>query len=61
LINTTLAFEYATVDADVTTEIDSVKNPSSGKIVCSRNRELIFDDPNIDPSKTQILEQEKQA
>lgn len=61
LINTTLAFEYATVDAEVVTEIDSVKNPTSGKIVCRRIRELIFDDPNIDPSKTQILEQEKQA
>ena len=58
LINTTLAFEYATVDADVISSIDSVKNPTSGKIRCARIKALIFDDPNIDRSKTQIIETE---
>lgn len=52
LINTTLAFEYSTVDADVTTEIDSVKNPLSGRIASKGIRELIFDDPEIDKNRT---------
>lgn len=58
LINTTLAFEYSTVDAEVTTTIDSVKNPKSGRIQCARIQELIFDDPNIDRNKTHIIETE---
>ena len=32
LLNTNLAFEYATVDAQIDSKIDSVKNPISGKI-----------------------------
>ena len=32
LINTTLAFEYSTVDAQITYKIDSVLNPTSGEI-----------------------------
>ena len=58
LINTTLAFEYSTVDAVIASDIDSVKNPTSGKIVCKRIKELIHDDPNIDISKTQIIQTE---
>ena len=57
LLNTTLSFEYSTVDAEVMTEIDSVKNPLSGKISSRGIRELIFDDPNIDSSKTSIIYQ----
>ena len=58
LIHTTLAFEYSTVDAEVISEIDSVKNPTSGKIKCQSIRELIFDDPNISPSNTHIITNE---
>ena len=32
LINTTLAFEFSTVDAEITNNIDSVMNPSGGTI-----------------------------
>ena len=55
LINTTLAFEYSNVDAEILTEIDSVKNPSSGRIVCKGIKELIFDDPNISRDQTEIV------
>ena len=55
LENTPLAFEYSTCDATVLSIIDSVKNPISGRIVCRGVGELIFDDPAIDPSKTEII------
>ena len=32
LLNTTLAFEYSTVEADITSKVDSVLNPTSGTI-----------------------------
>lgn len=54
LLNTDLAFEYSTVDAEVTTEIDSVKNPISGKIHAKAIRELIMEKPLVDPEKTKI-------
>ena len=54
LLNTNLSFEYSTVDAEITTTIDSVKNPISGKIICKGIKELIFDDENIDKNKTTI-------
>ncbi len=59
LLNTDLAFEYSAVDAEVTTRIVSVKNPISGRIVCEGIDELIFDDPNVDPGKTEIAESGK--
>lgn len=40
-----LSFEKSEVDADVTTAIDSIKNPKSGKIVCAGVSEVIMDDP----------------
>ena len=54
LINTDLAFELSTVDADICSEIDSVKNPVSGKIKAEAIRELILDEDMIDPLKTEI-------
>lgn len=54
LINTTLAFEYSTVDADITSRIDSVKNPSGGIIRADRIDELIMEKDRIDPDKTII-------
>ena len=40
LVNTTLAFEYSSVDADVRGTIDSVFNPSSGTIRADYINEL---------------------
>jgi hypothetical protein len=40
-----LSFEKSEVDADVTTVIDSIKNPKSGKIVCAGVSEVIMDGP----------------
>ncbi len=56
ILNTTLAFEYSTVDCETDSVIDSVKNPTSGRIVCKKINEMIWDDPNIDSSKTEIVE-----
>nr|WP_320049172.1 DUF3737 family protein [uncultured Desulfuromonas sp.] len=56
VLNTPLAFEYCRdIDVDVTTCIDSVKNPISGTIKAKGIGELIFDDPQIDPAKTTIV------
>lgn len=57
LDHTDLCFEYCEdVDAEVTTIIDSVKNPYSGRIKAKGIGELILD-PNagIDPKKTEII------
>ena len=55
LLNTNLAFEYCTVDVDVTTHIDSIKNPTSGVIRAMAIGEVIFDEPKIDPRDTTIM------
>ena len=55
LLNTDLAFEFSSVEAEVTTEIDSVKNPVSGKISAPKIREIIMDENLIDPQKTEII------
>ena len=55
LINTTLAFEYADVDAEITGTIDSVFNPKSGTIRADRIAELTVDKSRVDPSKTKII------
>lgn len=60
LLNTDLAFEFSSADAEVVTEIDSVKNPISGKITAPKIRELIMDENFIDPSKTEIITEDKQ-
>lgn len=56
LIQTDLAFEYSTVEADVTTHIDSIKNPISGTIQAESIGKIIFDDPSIDRNQTVITE-----
>lgn len=64
LLNTDLAFEYATVNATVLGSIDSVKNPCSGRIEADRIGEIIFDDPDIKRESTAIrtaAQSEKQA
>lgn len=55
LINTTLAFEFASVDAQITGSIDSVMNPKGGSIRADKIGTLIIQKDLIDPSKTQII------
>lgn len=55
LLNTTLAFEYSTVDAEIEGAVDSVLNPGGGRITCERIGELILEADRIDPSKTKIV------
>jgi hypothetical protein len=55
LLNSTLTFEYSTVDADISTEIDSVMNPAGGTIRAKGIGELILDPSQIDPTRTTII------
>ncbi|MCQ2495237.1 MAG: DUF3737 family protein [Lachnospiraceae bacterium] len=55
LINTTLSFEYSTVDAEIIGEIDSVKNPKSGIIRADSIKELIMEEDKVDVSKTSFV------
>ena len=55
LLNTTLAFEYSTVDADIVGKIDSVLNPSGGVIRADYIAELIIEKDKVDPGKTKII------
>lgn len=54
LLNTTLAFEYSTVDAQITGKVDSILNPSGGIIRAEQIGELIIEKDKVDPSKTKI-------
>lgn len=56
LINTTLAFEYSTIDAEITGMIDSVKNPAGGILRAGRIGELIMEPDKVDPAKTVVSE-----
>lgn len=60
LLNTTLAFEYSTVDAEISGGVDSVINPTSGRIKADHIDELILERDKIDPSKTVIIVNNKQ-
>lgn len=55
LLNTTLAFEYSSVDADIVGKVDSVLNPSSGRITADEIEELIVEADRVDPAKTKIV------
>ena len=55
LVNTTLAFEYSDVEAEITSPVDSVFNPASGTISAPQIRELIIEEDRIDPAKTKII------
>jgi hypothetical protein len=55
LINTTLAFEYSTVDAQIVGKIDSVLNPTSGVIRADVIDQLIVEKDKVDPEKTTII------
>ena len=55
LLNTTLAFEYSTVDAEVAGKIDSVMNPFGGVIQADSIDEPIIERDKVDPAKTRII------
>ncbi len=59
LINTTLAFEYSSVEAQIDSKIDSVLNPSSGTIKALAIDNLIIEKDKVDPTKTIIICQNK--
>jgi hypothetical protein len=55
LINTTLAFEYSSVDAEICSKVDSVLNPTSGVIRAKEIGTLTIEKDRVDPSKTKII------
>ena len=56
LLNTNLAFERVNnVDAEITTKIDSVKNPYSGVIKAKAIDEIIMDEDIVNKDKTKII------
>lgn len=54
LLNTNFAFEYSTVDAEIDSKIDSVKNPISGSVKAQAIGEIIFDNDDVNPENTII-------
>lgn len=54
LLNTTLAFEYSTVEAEIDSRIESVLNPKGGSIACESIDELVIEPDQVDPAKTCI-------
>ena len=61
LLNTTLAFEYSTVDATVRGKIDSVLNPTGGVIRADEIGELILDKADPEKIRFQIGQKEGAA
>lgn len=55
LLNTDLAFEYSSVDAEINSSINSIKNPYSGRIVAKEIKDIIFDNKEIDAINTEII------
>ena len=55
LLNTTLAFEYSSVDVQINSRITSVFNPKSGTIKADKIEELILEKDRIHPEKTTII------
>lgn len=55
LLNTTLAFEYSSVDAEITGKVDSVLNPTSGVIRADEIGELMIERDKVDPANTKII------
>ena len=54
LLNTTLAFEYSTVDVEIEGKIGSVMNPAGGSIRADYIGELIMEKDRVNPEKTVI-------
>lgn len=56
LLNTDLCFEYCSdVSADIASDVISVKNPISGRIVADGIGEIIHDEEYVDTSRTEII------
>ena len=55
LVNTTLAFEYSTVDVEIQGGIDSVINPTSGVIRADSIGTLIMEKDRVNPADTEII------
>ncbi len=56
VVNSDLTFEYCSnIDAEITTDLDSVKNPLSGKIKARSIGSIILDDDEVDHSLTEII------
>ena len=55
LINTTLAFEYSTVDAEISSNITSVLNPTSGTIIADHIDTLILEKDRVDVTRTRLV------
>ena len=53
--NCDLSFERSTVHADINGNIDSIKNPLSGKITAASIGEIIMEETVADKSKTEII------
>ena len=61
LLNTTLAFEYSSVDAEITGKVDSVLNPTSGVIRADEIGELTIEQDKVDQAKTKIICKQKKT
>ena len=61
LLNTTLAFEYSSVDAEIVSGIESVMNPTSGTIRAEHIGELIMEPDKVDVSRTKIICRDENA
>ena len=55
LLDTTYAFEYSSMDAEVTNRIDSVLNPGAGVLRAAGIGKLILEPERIDPAKTKLV------
>lgn len=55
LLNTTLAFEYSTVNAEIKGKVESILNPKSGTIKADGINQLILEEDRMDSSKTKII------
>ncbi len=55
LINTTLAFEYSSVDAKISGKVDSIKNPSPRSVIrAGAIDEVILEDEYTEPASVKI-------
>lgn len=59
LMNTNLAFEFSTVEAEVVSNIISITNPISGVIKARKIDEVIMNPKLVNPKKTKIIVGEK--
>ena len=55
LVNTDLAFEYCTVEADINSDVVSIKNPTSGRISVLSCGEVIMEPEHVDVLATEII------